>query len=58
MNRSEFVNKRRLLTEILGDRLQIIHRNEQGLPVGSHFMACGPVFGQEATLFRLASQLE
>jgi amidase len=29
--------------------------NDEGLPIGSHFVAR---FGDEATLFRLASQLE
>jgi amidase len=32
-----------------------LHRNEQGLPIGTHFLAR---FGDEATLFRLAGQLE
>lgn len=32
-----------------------LHWNEEGLPIGSHFMAR---FGDEATLFRLAAQLE
>jgi amidase len=32
-----------------------LYRNEEGLPVGSHFMGR---FGDEATLFRLAAQLE
>jgi amidase len=32
-----------------------LHRNADGLPIGAHFM--GP-FGGEATLFRLAGQLE
>jgi amidase len=29
--------------------------NAEGLPVGTHFVCC---FGDEATLFRLAAQLE
>ena len=32
-----------------------LHRDAEGLPIGAHFM--GP-FGGEATLFRLAGQLE
>lgn len=32
-----------------------IHWNKQGLPIGVHFVAR---FGEEATLFRLASQIE
>jgi amidase len=32
-----------------------LHWNEDGLPVGSHFVGR---FGDEATLFRLAAQLE
>src|SRR5205823_6420272 len=32
-----------------------LHWNEQGMPIGSHFIAR---YGDEATLFRLAAQLE
>ena len=32
-----------------------LHWNEDGLPIGSHFVGR---FGDEATLFRLAAQLE
>jgi amidase len=32
-----------------------LYWNEQGLPVGSHFVGR---FGDEATLYRLAAQLE
>jgi amidase len=32
-----------------------LHWNDDGMPIGAHFL--GP-FGDEATLFRLAAQLE
>lgn len=33
----------------------LLHWNEAGLPIGMHFVG---KWGEEATLFRLASQLE